>query len=82
VDVRKDIFGERGLQVPENVGGGRTYNSFREIGEDAGNSRLYAGLHYQLSIDAGLIQGRKVTANIFDLLGLPSKQNISPIKKD
>jgi hypothetical protein len=32
--------------------------------KDAGNSRLYAGIHYQPSIDTGLIQGRKVTANI------------------
>ena len=43
----------------------RTFNSFRDIGIDAGNSRLYAGIHYQPSIDTGLEQGRKVTANIF-----------------
>ncbi|HLX90808.1 MAG TPA: vanadium-dependent haloperoxidase [Puia sp.] len=43
----------------------RTFSSFRAIGEDAGNSRLYAGIHYQPSIDTGLIQGRKVAANIF-----------------
>ena len=42
----------------------RTFNSFRAIGEDAGNSRLFAGIHYQPSIDTGLIQGRKVAANI------------------
>jgi len=48
----------------------RTYNSFTAIGEDAGNSRFYAGIHYQPSIDAGLIQGRKVTANIMAKLQL------------
>jgi hypothetical protein len=48
----------------------RTFKSFRAIGEDAGNSRLYAGIHYQPSIDTGLIQGRKVTANILDKLQL------------
>ncbi len=42
----------------------RAFNSFKAIGEDAGNSRLYAGIHYQPSIDTGLIQGRKVAANI------------------
>ena len=47
----------------------RTFNSFRAIGEDAGNSRLYAGIHYQNSIDVGLIQGRKVAANIFGRMG-------------
>ena len=48
----------------------RTYSSFKAIGEDAANSRLYAGLHYQRSIDTGLVQGRKVTANISNTLGL------------
>ena len=48
----------------------RTYNSFTAIGVDAGNSRLYAGIHYQPSIDVGLEQGRKVTANIFETIGI------------
>ena len=48
----------------------RTYNSFTAIGEDAGNSRFFAGIHYQPSIDTGLIQGRKVTANILAKLKL------------
>ena len=48
----------------------RTFSSFRAIGIDAGNSRLYAGIHYQPSIDAGLIQGRKVSANILSGLRL------------
>jgi hypothetical protein len=42
----------------------RTFDSFRAIGEDAGNSRLYAGIHYQPSINTGLEQGRKVARNI------------------
>jgi len=48
----------------------RTFTSFRAIGEDAGKSRLYAGIHYLPSIETGLIQGRKVAANIFEKLGL------------
>ena len=47
----------------------RTFSSFRAIGEDAGNSRLYAGIHYQPSIDVGLIQGRIITENIFSKIG-------------
>jgi hypothetical protein len=43
----------------------RTYTSFMAIAEEAGQSRLYAGIHYQPSIDAGIIQGKKVAANIF-----------------
>ena len=42
----------------------RTYISFTAIGEEAGLSRLYAGIHYQQSIDAGLYQGRKIADNI------------------
>ncbi len=44
----------------------RTFPSFKAIGADAGNSRLFAGIHYQPSIDRGLIQGGQVAHNIFD----------------
>ncbi len=47
----------------------RTFNSFRAIGVDAGNSRVPAGIHYQPSVDAGFIQGRKVAANILRQVG-------------
>lgn len=46
----------------------RTFPSIKAIGVDAGNSRIYAGLHYQPSIDRGLIQGTKVADNIFGLI--------------
>jgi hypothetical protein len=42
----------------------RSYNSFHAIAEEAGLSRLYGGIHYRQSIDAGLWQGRKVADNI------------------
>jgi hypothetical protein len=42
----------------------RTYSSFTAIGEEAGQSRLYAGIHYQPSIDAGVTVGKKVANNI------------------
>jgi hypothetical protein len=42
----------------------RTYTSFSAIAEEAAQSRLYAGIHYTISIQAGLTQGRKVAANI------------------
>jgi hypothetical protein len=46
----------------------RSFNSFRAFAIEAGNSRLYAGIHFQPSIDAGLIQGRKVAENIINKL--------------
>jgi hypothetical protein len=53
----------------------RTFSSFRAIGEDAGNSRVFAGIHYQPSVDTGLIQGRKVTANILGRMGFHEDDN-------
>jgi hypothetical protein len=47
----------------------RSYNSFRDIGIDAGQSRFYGGIHYQFTIDAGLHQGRVVAGNILRTLG-------------
>ena len=46
----------------------RSFNSFRAFGEEAGISRLYAGIHYQPSIVAGLKQGRIVAQNIIGTL--------------
>lgn len=43
----------------------RTYTSFAAIANEAGISRLYGGIHYVPSIQAGLEQGRKVSDNIF-----------------
>jgi hypothetical protein len=46
----------------------RTFKTFRDIGVDAGNSRFYDGIHYQPSIDTGLIQGTRVGMNILSKL--------------
>jgi membrane-associated phospholipid phosphatase len=42
----------------------RSYPGFSAIAIEAGQSRLYAGIHYQFSIDAGIWQGKKVAGNI------------------
>jgi hypothetical protein len=46
----------------------RTFNTFRDIGIDAGNSRFIGGIHYQPTINSGLIQGRIVAGNIIKSL--------------
>lgn len=43
----------------------RSYTSFTAIAQEAGQSRLYAGIHYEPSIEAGLHLGQKTAANIF-----------------
>ena len=46
----------------------RTFNTFSDIGVDAGNSRFYGGIHYQPSINTGLNQGGIVGTNIINSL--------------
>jgi hypothetical protein len=47
----------------------RSYSSLVAIGVEAGRSRFYAGIHYNPSIDAGILQGNKVAENILDAIG-------------
>lgn len=46
----------------------RTFTSFDAAGSEAGISRLYGGIHYRPSIEAGNIQGKKVGQNVKNLL--------------
>ncbi|HYC85460.1 MAG TPA: vanadium-dependent haloperoxidase, partial [Chryseosolibacter sp.] len=49
----------------EDVGLGiRTFKNFEEAGKEAGLSRLYGGIHYRPSIEAGYVLGRKVAENV------------------
>jgi hypothetical protein len=44
----------------------RTYASFSQAAEEAGRSRIYAGIHFQFDNEAGLKSGRAVARYIFD----------------
>ena len=46
----------------------RSYSSLVAIGVEAGRSRFYAGIHYNPSIDAGILQGNKVAENILNTM--------------
>ena len=67
-DALQEVFGDIGTFTDHTYDymgfTPRSFSSFRTIAEEAGNSRLYAGIHYKISIDAGLAQGRAVTANV------------------
>ncbi len=67
------VFGNIGSftdHTYDNVGyPSRTFNTFRDIATDAGNSRFYGGIHYQSTINAGFIQGQKVGGNVVRILG-------------
>jgi hypothetical protein len=40
------------------------FNNFIEAGKEAGMSRLYGGIHYRMSIEAGFTQGEKIANKI------------------
>ncbi len=42
----------------------RNFNSFYEMAKEMGDSRVYAGIHYQASVDKGNKMGKKVGENI------------------
>ena len=44
----------------------RSFLSFKACGEDAGNSRVFAGIHYQPTIDIGFVNGRTIAQNIIN----------------
>ncbi|MBC7826544.1 MAG: vanadium-dependent haloperoxidase [Chitinophagaceae bacterium] len=66
--VFKELFGNIGSFTDHTYDylgfAPRTYTSFTAIGEEAAQSRLYGGIHFQETFKIGLIQGRKVAANI------------------
>ena len=68
--VLQEVFGNSGIFTDHTYDymgfAPRTYASFTSIADEAGKSRVYAGIHYQQSVDAGLIEGRKLAANILN----------------
>ena len=46
----------------------REYPSFSSMAEEAGMSKFYGGIHYRISVDYGLWQGREVARNISTVL--------------
>ncbi len=50
----------------------RSFISFQQAAQEAALSRLYAGIHYRISIENGLAQGRCVGQNTIDRIQLGS----------
>lgn len=42
----------------------RTFKSFKDAANEAGKSRMYAGIHYRPAFEMGLAQGGKVASNL------------------
>lgn len=80
--ILNDIFGNIGSFTDHTYDylgwAPRTFPSLKAIAIDAGNSRVYAGIHYQPSIDSGLLQGNKIGNNMWRL----THQNSGNSKSD
>ena len=46
----------------------RSFDSFLAMAKEAGDSKFYGGIHYKLSVDAGMEQGIAVAKNIQTIL--------------
>jgi len=46
----------------------RTYYSFRAMAKEAGDSKIFGGIHYRFSVEAGLQEGNAVADNILKVL--------------
>jgi len=57
------------LHTYDNIGlPPRSYNSFNEMAEDIGRSRVIGGIHYTYSCVEAKNQGRKIATNILNIL--------------
>ncbi len=69
-EVMTKLFGSNypfTLNTYSNLGmAPRNYNSFAEMVDDIGKSRVYAGIHYTYSCTEGNKQGAKIAANILN----------------
>jgi len=53
--------------TPAPSGSTRTFRSFRDAAIQAGQSRVFAGIHYPFSVAAGIAQGTAVAEDVMDL---------------
>lgn len=61
--VMEEIFGDHYSFADHSYDatwGPRTFNSFEDYANEAAHSRFLAGIHFMPSLEAGLIQGKKV----------------------
>jgi hypothetical protein len=54
----------------------RSFKNFNEAGKEAGLSRLYGGIHYRPSIEAGYALGSKTATNVLNGIHFKKKKQI------
>jgi broad specificity polyphosphatase/5'/3'-nucleotidase SurE len=55
-----------------------TESMYESMGQQAGDSRVYAGIHYPMDLDAGFEIARKVAARVLEI-GLPRDKPFMPL---
>lgn len=61
IEFNDDTYEYKGLKA-------RNFKCFTDAGKEAGMSRLYGGIHYRPSIEAGYIVGEKIANNVLETL--------------
>ena len=66
--MMSNVFGEKfpmTLHTYDYLGyAPRSYSTFTQMGLDIANSRIYGGIHYRLTCERSIAQGKKVAENI------------------
>lgn len=62
--------------------GVRRYPSFHAIAEEAAISKVYGGIHYRLSVQAGLQQGIKVSRKVLEILSEKERSRTGSIRSE
>jgi len=66
------------ITAPELFDLERCYGSFLKAAEEAGRSRIYGGIHFEFSNQAGLNLGREVAGHVISNIDLSNRQLLNP----
>ncbi len=67
-DLYGDNFSFHDDSDKEYIGMTRDFPSFNKAAEEASLSRLYGGIHYRMSLDSGLVVGRRVGEHLLNIV--------------
>ena len=70
------------IQWPQTEGGPREYGSFSEAAQEAGNSRIWGGIHFRFDSLAGEFVGTNVADYVLENYFQPVKHGSSPHSMD
>jgi len=70
--ILAEFFGNDNIQFTaegdNSISGGRTYSSFSDAAREAGRSRIFSGIHFEFSNQAGQATGRAIAREVIEKL--------------